>query len=94
MNFEKRKTVIFMIFFTPCWVSGTKGYLAKTLFEATKWIVETVRRRNRDGVAKEKQTNDVEGRMIKHIKAKPRKTQFVLPTDAYSIDIRRQTLRL
>ena len=42
MNFEKRKTVIFMIFFTPYWVSGTKGYLAKTLFEATKWIRASV----------------------------------------------------
>ena len=36
MNFEKKKTVIFMIFFTPYWVSGTKGYTAKTLFEAAK----------------------------------------------------------
>jgi len=38
MNFEKRKTVIFMIFFTPYWVSGTKGYIAKTLFEAAMCI--------------------------------------------------------
>ena len=36
MNFEKKKTVIFMIFFTPYWVSGTKGYIANTLFEAAK----------------------------------------------------------
>ena len=36
MNFEKRKTVIFMIFFAPYWVSGTKGYIAKTLYDATK----------------------------------------------------------
>ena len=36
MNFEKRKTVIFMIFFTPYWVSGTKGYSEIALFEAAK----------------------------------------------------------
>ena len=36
-NFEKRETVIFMIFFTPYWVSGTKGCIAKTLYDATKW---------------------------------------------------------
>ena len=33
-NFEKKKTVIFMIFFTPYWVSVTEGYTANTLFEA------------------------------------------------------------
>ena len=36
MNFEKKKTVNFMIFFTPYWVSETKGYIANTLFEAAK----------------------------------------------------------
>ena len=40
-NFEKRKTVIFMIFFTPYWVSGTKGYSAKTLYEAANCAVDT-----------------------------------------------------
>ena len=27
-----------MIFFTPYWVSGTKGYSTKTLYEATKGV--------------------------------------------------------
>ena len=35
VNFEKRKTVILMIFLTPYCVSGTKKCLAKALFEAT-----------------------------------------------------------
>ena len=42
MNFEKRKTVIFMIFFTPYWISGTKEYVAKTLFEAAKYGIYSV----------------------------------------------------
>ena len=29
MNFEKKKTVIFMIFFTLYWMSGTKEYVGK-----------------------------------------------------------------
>ena len=40
MNLEQRKTIIFMIFFIPYWVSGTKGYIAKTLFEATNWDIQ------------------------------------------------------
>ena len=45
MNFGKRKTVIFMIFFTPDWVSGTKGYSATTIFEAVKCNMHVVMNR-------------------------------------------------
>ena len=37
INFENRKTVIFMILFTPYCVSRTKGYNVKKIFEATKY---------------------------------------------------------
>ena len=40
MNFEERKMVIFMIFFTLNWVSGTKGYIADTIFEAAKPLID------------------------------------------------------
>ena len=40
LNFEKRKTVIFMIFSAPYWVSGTKGCIAKTLYDATKYDIK------------------------------------------------------
>ena len=36
INFEKKKMIIFMIFFTPYWVSGMKGNIATTLYEAAK----------------------------------------------------------
>ena len=36
MNFEKKKTVIFMILFTPYWAGGIKKYITKTISEAKK----------------------------------------------------------
>ena len=38
LNFEKRKTVVVMIFSTPYWISGTKEYTAQTVYEASKCV--------------------------------------------------------
>ena len=39
LNFEKRKTVIVMIFSTTCWISGMKEYIAPALYEASEQTV-------------------------------------------------------